>query len=104
MTPTTTGVGDGEARIQDGEGRSEELGGPCGCYSHNGFLTRAGYSLVESLPSDQAILPLGGLTRDDHCVRLDTQGSVSALVEVEGALWLPEVQLENQYQRFLHGS
>jgi len=38
--------------------------GPCGCFSHNGFLTRAGYRALD------------GVTRSSY---VDTRVSVSAL-------------------------
>ncbi len=51
----------------------------CKCFSHNGFLTKEGYSLVDQLHGDRArSLAQVGLLK-----YLDSMGSVSALDEDE---------------------
>ncbi len=55
----------------------------CSCHSHNGFLTDRGYAEVAQRSSEGLDLFDMELTPDEECVRLDTQGSVSALIEIE---------------------
>ncbi len=65
-----------------------------GHYSRNGFLTRRGYELARAMGIDKA----------EVSRYLDKVGSVSALVEGEGALWPCDSYLEEQHRRFLNGS
>ncbi len=52
----------------------------------------------------RALLEMG-LTPAEESVRLDTQGSVSAMVEVEGLYaFVTEDMTDEQYRRFHHGS
>ena len=62
--------------------------GQCGCYSHNGFLTRAGYDALDMADSSRY---------------LDKVGSVSAL-ELERDITVPDDMIDQQYRRFLNGS
>ena len=64
----------------------------CGCHSHNGFLLEP-----EGLAEQTS---LEGLTPMSDCVRVDVQGSVSALIEVE----VSDAEVDEQYRRFLNGS
>jgi len=70
----------------------------CECLSHNGFLTAKG--LREAA---QREVVLDGVAGMDMFGYLDRVGSVSALVEVEGAHWDDEL-LEEQHRRFLNAS
>ncbi len=49
----------------------------CECTSHGGFLTRAGLARVAQRTSLEGLVPRG-----DHGY-VDTEGSVSALIEIE---------------------
>jgi len=70
----------------------------CECRSHNGFLTAKGLAETAQQNSLEGLAPRGELGY------LDKVGSVSALVEVEGAPWLCDPLLDEQYRRFLNGS
>ncbi len=70
----------------------------CGCSSHNGFLTRAGLA--------QAKLEQGPELAGAVAARyLDKVVSVSAL-DRDRDLYahISDVEIDNQYQRFLNGS
>ena len=71
----------------------------CKCLSHNGFLTAKG--LAEAAQRDVFIDGVAGM---DMFGYLDKVGSVSGLAEAEDAMWPADEELDNQYQRFLHGS
>ncbi len=60
----------------------------CKCLSHNGFLTRAGYLLRETLTGVGA------------SVRLDRSGSVSGLRRDEIIMEFHEDTIDEQYRRF----
>ena len=66
----------------------------CGCYSHNGFLTRRGYALV----ADRGVSELHEWS--DMCY-LDKVGSVSALTETEITMIFDDGVLDEQHRRFL---
>ncbi len=70
----------------------------CTCHSHSGFLTAAGYAAV----AQRDILgpELAGVVAKRY---LDKVGSVSALAEAEDS-WMCDTLIDEQYQRFLHGS
>ena len=70
----------------------------CGCTSHNGFLTERGIELAEQT-SLEGLDPLGVPEY------VDRVGSVSGL-ELERDLYafVDDVQLDQQYRRFLNGS
>ncbi len=70
----------------------------CNCRAHNGFLTAKGLEEAAQRFSLEGVAPRG------EGEYVDRVGSVSALVEGEGAIWLPELQLEEQYRRFHNGS
>ena len=63
-----------------------QLGLPCGCRSHNGFLTRAGYEAFDKAA---------------QMCYLDRVGSVSGLRRDETMLIFDDELLDNQYRRFL---
>ena len=71
----------------------------CGCFSHDGFLTEAGYAEVA-----QRELELDGVDNTASLQYLDKVGSVSGLVEVEGSYEWDDQYLDQQYRRFLNGS
>ena len=70
----------------------------CGCFSHGGFLTRLGLDRVVQQNSLEGLAPRG------DSAYIDKVGSVSALVEGEGAFWPDDEVIEQQYRRFTHGS
>ncbi len=61
----------------------------CGCISHNGFLTRAGYRALDKAASQSY---------------LDIEGSVSALRRDETMFIFDDEVLDEQYRRFLSSS
>jgi len=73
-------------------------GSLCGCYAHNGFLTRRGYAVVAGEELD-----LPGVDAAGFCRYVDRSGSVSALVEPPELHWVDQV-IDEQNQRFFHGS
>ena len=81
--------------------RSNYKNSSCGCHSHNGFQLES-FSL-EGLAQRKVDLN-GGVDRDPDSLYIDTEGSVSALVEGEGFYAdVPELLIEEQYRRFLNG-
>jgi len=61
----------------------------CGCHSHNGFLTRAGYralDMAEQIGYLDRVSSVSGVTDDGH---------VSA--------WPTDVVVDEQYRRFHNG-
>ena len=72
----------------------------CTCYSHNGFMTRAGYALVA-----QWELELHGVDTMTSLLYIDREGSVSAPVEVEDLYAdVTDKMLDEQVRRAHHGS
>ena len=59
--------------------RCPAIPGLCFCFTHNGFLTRAGYRV---------------LAEAEQAPQIDKMGSVSALVEVEEDLFYDERHIE----------
>ena len=74
----------------------------CGCYSHGSFLTAKGLKEAEKRRGDSFLFD--GVDKRQLSLYLDKVASVSALIEVEDAIWLCDDQLENQYRRFHNGS
>ena len=71
----------------------------CSCSSHGSFLTAKGLQEAAQREGDPLRVALAGRER-----YLDKVGSVSALVEGEGAFWPSDEEIDNQYRRFLNGS
>ncbi len=66
----------------------------CGCISHDGFLTRRGYELLQNREVD------GG----EALTYLDKVGSVSAVRRDETMFVFDDVLLDDQHRRFLNDS
>ena len=69
----------------------------CFCTSHSGFLTKAGYALVAQQYSLEGLAPRGEVEYFDRV------GSVSALAEAEGSLWLSDRLTDEQDRRAANG-
>ena len=69
----------------------------CGCRSHGTFLTAKGLEEAAQRYSLEGLAPRG------EGEYVDRVGSVSALVEGEGTLWLDDQLLEEQHRRFHNG-
>jgi len=76
----------------------------CSCSSHNGFLTAKGLAEAAQRERELTLFPEMGLARGRPAWYLDKVGSVSALVEVEGATWPCDEVIDEQHRRFLSGS
>ncbi len=70
----------------------------CDCSAHNGFLTAKG--LAEAAQRERQLDGVDGMELFPY---LDRVVSVSALVEVEETE-MCDTLIDQQYQRFLHGS
>ncbi len=71
----------------------------CMCFSHDGFLTNAGYALVAQRSSEG----LESLAVSERRGYLDKVGSVSAL-ELERVIVSSDELIDSQYRRFHNGS
>ena len=73
----------------------------CGCYSHDGFLTKAGYALVAQRRVDfPGEVDMGTLQR-----YLDSMGSVSGLRRDEDLYeFISDKDIDEQARRFHNGS
>ena len=71
----------------------------CRCHSHNGFLlSPEGLAQREMFdPGSHEV----GLTRDEECVTLDSQGSVSGSRRDEIKMIFDEGVIDEQHRRFL---
>jgi len=67
-------------------GAGDQYSMVCGCISHNGFLTRAGYRALD---------------RADGLLEVDSTGSVSGLTRHDITMIFDDGVIDEQHRRFL---